>query len=41
MDSATLTATIDTKTMDINPEELVDLLLTCKGCRKVEITGME
>lgn len=41
MDSATLTATIDTKTMDINPEELVKLLLTCKGCKKVEIIGME
>lgn len=41
MDSATLTATIDTKTMDINLEELVALLLSCKGCKKVEIIGME
>lgn len=41
MDSATLTATIDTKTMDIGPEELVKLLLTCRGCKKVEIIGME
>lgn len=41
MDSATLTASIDTKTMDINPEELAELLLTCKGCKKVEIIGME
>ncbi|MGE5633349.1 MAG: ACT domain-containing protein [Caulobacteraceae bacterium] len=41
MDSASLTATIDTKTMEINPEELVELLLSCKGCRKVEIIAME
>jgi len=41
MDSASLTASIDTKTMDINPEELVELLLSCKGCKKVEIIGME
>lgn len=41
MDSASLTASIDTKTMDINPEELMKLLLSCKGCKKVEIIGME
>jgi chorismate mutase len=40
-DSATLTATVDMKSMDINPEELVQLLLSCKGCRKVDIIGME
>lgn len=41
MDSASLTASIDTKTMDINPEELMELLLSCKDCKKVEIIGME
>ncbi len=41
MDSASLTASIDTKTMDINPEELMELMLACKGCKKVEIIGME
>lgn len=41
MDSASLTASIDTKIMDINPEELMELLLSCKGCKKVEIIGME
>ncbi|HYE12125.1 MAG TPA: ACT domain-containing protein [Patescibacteria group bacterium] len=41
MDSATLTVTVDMKTMEINPEELVQLLLSCKGCRKVDIIGME
>ncbi|HOR84924.1 MAG TPA: ACT domain-containing protein [Bacillota bacterium] len=41
MDSASLTASIDTKTMEINPEELLKLLLSCKGCKRVEIIGME
>jgi chorismate mutase len=41
MDTASLTASIDTKTMDINPEELMELLLSCKGCKKIEIVGME
>jgi chorismate mutase len=41
MDSATLTATVDMKIMEINPEELVQLLLSCKDCRKVDIIGME
>ena len=41
MDSASLTASIDTKTMDVNPDELMELLLSCKGCKKVEIIGME
>lgn len=41
MDSASLTASIDTKTMEINPEELTKLLMSCKGCKKVEIIGME
>lgn len=41
MDSATLTVTIDMKMMEINPEELMQLLLSCKGCKKVEIIGME
>jgi len=41
MDSASLTATIDTKTMEVNPEELIELLLSCKGCIKAEIIGME
>jgi hypothetical protein len=27
--------------MEINPEELMELLLSCKGCKKVEIIGME
>jgi hypothetical protein len=29
------------KTMEINPEELVQLLLSCRGCKKVDIIGME
>lgn len=41
MDSASLTASIDTKTMEINPEELTKLLLSCKGCKRAEIIGME
>jgi chorismate mutase len=41
MDSATLTVTIDMKMMEINPEELMQLLLSYKGCKKVEIVGME
>lgn len=41
MDSATLTVTIDMKAIEINPEKLIELLLSCKGCRKVEIIGME
>ena len=41
MDSASLTASIDTKIMEINPEELTQLLLSCKGCKKAEIIGME
>jgi chorismate mutase len=41
MDSATLTVTVDMKTMEINPEELVQLLLSCRGCKKVDIIGME
>ena len=41
MDSATLTVTVDMKTMEINPEELVQLLLSCRGCKKVDIVGME
>jgi chorismate mutase len=41
MDSATLTVTVDMKMMDINPEELVQLLMSCKGCKKVDIIGME
>ncbi|MEA4848214.1 MAG: ACT domain-containing protein [Clostridiaceae bacterium] len=41
MDSASLTASIDTKTMEMNPEELTQLLLSCKGCKKAEIIGME
>jgi len=41
MDSATLTVTVDMKTMEINPEELTQLLMSCKGCRKVDIIGME
>jgi len=41
MGTASLTASIDTKPMDINPEELLELLLSCKGCKKVEIIGME
>lgn len=41
MGSASLTASIDTKAMEINPEELMQLLLSCKGCKKVEIIGME
>lgn len=40
-DSATLTVTVDMKTMDIGPEELVQLLLSCKGCSKIDIIGME
>lgn len=41
MDSATLTVTVDMKSIDINPEELVQLLLSCRGCKKVDIIGME
>lgn len=41
MDSASLTATVDTKAMEISPEELVELLLSCKGCLKAEIIAME
>lgn len=41
MDSATLIVTVDMKTMEKSPEELVELLLSCKGCSKVEIIGME
>lgn len=41
MGSASLTASIDTNSMDISPDELVALLLSCKGCKKAEIIGME
>jgi chorismate mutase len=41
MGSASLTASIDTNAMEINPEELIELLMSCKGCKKVEIIGME
>lgn len=41
MDVATLTVTVDSKTMDISPDDLVELLLTCRGCKKIEIIGME
>lgn len=41
MGTASLTASIDTNAMDINPEELVELLLSCRGCKKAEIIGME
>lgn len=41
LDTASLTATVDTKSMEITPDELIQLLLTCKGCKKVEIIGME
>jgi chorismate mutase len=40
-DSATLTVTIDMKVMEISPDELLQLLLSCKGCSKVDIIGME
>ncbi len=41
MDTASITITIDTNTMDISPDELVKLLQSAKGCKKVEIVGME
>lgn len=41
MDAATLTVTVDMKAMDISPEELIQLLLSCKGCKKIDIIGME
>lgn len=41
MDMASVTITIDTNTMDISPEELLKLLHDAKGCKKVEIVGME
>lgn len=41
MDAATLTVTVDMKSMEITPEELVQLLLSCRGCKKVDIVGME
>lgn len=41
MDSATLTVTVDMKMMDINPDALIELLLSCKGCKKIDIVGME
>jgi chorismate mutase len=41
MDTAPMTLTIDAKSMDISPDELVEKLLQCKGCKTVEIVGME
>ena len=41
MDAATLTVTVDMKTMDISPDALMQLLLSCKGCKKVDLIGME
>ncbi len=41
MDTASLTLTIDTKTMDITPDGLIEKLLACKGCKRIEIIGME
>lgn len=41
MDNAAITMTIDAKTMDVSPEDLVNKFLSCKGCTRVEIIGME
>ncbi|MFZ5354313.1 MAG: ACT domain-containing protein [Bacillota bacterium] len=41
MDTAALTLTIDTNIMDISPDELVERLMQCKGCKRIEIVGME
>jgi len=41
MDVASLTITIDTKYMDVAPDQLVKLLSEKKGCNKVEIIAME
>ncbi len=41
MDTASVTITIDTNTMDISPDELLVLLHEAKGCKKAEIIGME
>ncbi len=41
MDVATLTVTVDTKYVEKSASELVELLSQTKGCRKVEIIGME
>ncbi|MDD4833208.1 MAG: ACT domain-containing protein [Lutispora sp.] len=41
MDVASLTMTIDTKSMDVTPDQLVKLLSSKKGCNKVEIMAME
>ena len=41
MDVASLTMTVDTKSMDITPDQLVKMLANKKGCNKVEIMAME
>lgn len=41
MDTAPVTMTVDAKSMDISPDELVEKLMQCKGCKTVEIVGME
>ncbi len=41
MDTAAMTLTVDAKGMDITPDDLVEKLIQCKGCKTVEIVGME
>ena len=41
LDTAALTASIDIKSMDITPDQLVHLLLECRGCKRVELIGIK
>ncbi len=41
LDVASLTMTIDTKSMEVTPDQLVKLLSDSKGCKEVEIIAME
>lgn len=41
LDVASLTMTIDTKSMEVTPDQLVKQLLDTKGCKEAEIIAME
>lgn len=41
MDVASLTMTVDTKSMEVTPDQLVKHLSDKRGCNKVEIIAME
>lgn len=41
LDVASLTMTIDTKSMEITPGQLVQQLIDTKGCKEAEIIAME